>query len=135
MAALTMPKFNYIALGVGAVFAVATIYSGYRTLDYIASTQTANGVVVRTPIGPHHPDITFTDSRDESITFSANGSISQNVGDEVVVRYRQDNPARSARLDTFGSLWGTTLFLLALAVAFVIAGVRNITPRGWDRKA
>lgn len=127
-------KFNYVALGIGAAFTIAAAYSLYHTLDYIGATQTADGIAISTPIGPHHPDITFIDSRGESIRFSANGNVSQNVGDRVVVRYRQDSPAHSARLDTFGSLWGTTLFLAALAAAFVVAGIRNMTPRGWDRK-
>jgi hypothetical protein len=126
-----MPKFNYSALVIGAAFALSTAYSCYRTVDYIGSSLIAEGVVVGTPIGPHHPDVVFTDSSGKRIEFSANGNISQNVGDRVRIRYLQNNPGHSARLDTFGSLWGVTLFLLAITVAFVIAGLRNITPRGW----
>lgn len=129
-----MAKFNYFALGISAVFVVMTGFSINRATDYIASTLTADGVVVAIPIGPHHPRVTFTDSGGNVINFNANGDITQNVGDHVQVRYRQENPARSARLDTFGSLWGTTLFLLAMALGFAIAGFRNLTSRGWGPK-
>lgn len=129
-----MPKFNYVALAFGIVFSIATTYSVNRTLDFIGSTQTADGVVIATPIGPHHPDVVFTGANGDRIEFSANGDISQNVGDRVRVRYRQDDPQHSAKLDTFGSLWGTSLVLLAMAICFVIAGVRNIAARGWGQK-
>jgi hypothetical protein len=126
-----MPKFNYTALGIGAAFAIATAYSAYSTWDYVSSSLTTDGVVVSTPIGPHHPDVVFTDFNGERNEFAANGDISQNVGDRVRVRYRRDNPGHSARLDTFGSLWGTALFLLAMTAVFVIAGLRNVSPKGW----
>jgi hypothetical protein len=129
-----MPKFNYLALTAGIAVSIGATYSAYSTLDYIGSTQTADGVVVATPIGPHHPDVVFTDVDGNKVRFSANGNISQEAGDRVVVRYRQENPERSARLDTFGSLWGNTLMLLVAAAFFIVAGVRNVPFRGWEKR-
>ncbi|WP_052406225.1 DUF3592 domain-containing protein [Paraburkholderia heleia] len=126
-----MPKFNYLALALGAAFSVATAYSVYSTLDFIGATQTAPGEVVATPIGPHHPVVVFTDVDGNKVRFQANGDISGNVGDQVTVRYSRENPERTAKLDTFGSLWGGTLVLLAMVVCFIIAGLRNIAPGGW----
>lgn len=126
-----MPKVNYLALAIGGALSLGTAYSVYSTLNFIGATQTTDGVVVATPIGQHHPDVVFTDVDGNRIRFSANGDISQNVGDQVSVRYRLENPGRSARLDTFGSLWGNTLFLLVATVCFIVAGARNVQFTGW----
>jgi hypothetical protein len=129
-----MAKFNYLAVAIGAAVFIGTAYSAYSTFNYIDSTLTADGVVIATPIGPHHPDVVFTDGDGNRITFSANGDISQNVGDRVNVRYSRKNPERTARLDTFSSLWGGTLMLLAVSVCFIVAGVRNVPFRGWGKE-
>lgn len=126
-----MPKFNYLALVIGAAASIGTAYSAYSTLNFINSTQTADGVVVATPIGPHHPDVVFTDASGNQVRFSANGDVSQNMGDQVTVRYRLEAPQRSARIDTFWSRWTNTFWLAALSACFILAGVRNIPARGW----
>jgi hypothetical protein len=126
-----MAKFNYLALAIGGVVFIGAVYSIYSALNYIDSTETVEGVVTETPIGPHHPDIVFTDVGGKRIAFSAKGYVSQNVGDRVNVRYNRENPERSAKLDTFGSLWGNALMLLAVSGCFFVAGIRNVPFSGW----
>lgn len=126
-----MRKYNYLALMFGAVLAAGAAYSAWSTLAYIGSTQATEGVVVATPIGPHHPYVVFTDANGNQIRFSANGDISQEVGDRVTVRYSQEDPRRSATIDTFRSRWTDPFMLALVAMGFIVAGVRNIPFRGW----
>lgn len=87
-----MPKFNYVALVIGVGFAIAGGYSTSNALDFIKSSATAEGVVIETTFGPHHPEIAFTTLSGEQIKFSGNGFITQHIGDRVRVRYLPDNP-------------------------------------------
>ncbi|MBN3849689.1 hypothetical protein G3N58_23115 [Paraburkholderia sp. Ac-20342] len=104
-----MRKFNYLALGIGACFAMAGIYSTYDTLDFLGSSVVTEGLVIRTPFGPHHPEIAFTALNGDAIEFSGNGFITQHIGDRVRVRYRPDHPRPSAQVDKFGSIWEGSL--------------------------
>jgi hypothetical protein len=126
-----MRKYNYLALALAAVCSIGAAWTAWNTLDFMRSALVADGEVVETPIGPHHPRITFNDEAGNRVEFAANGDVSQTVGDRVRILYLRDDPRRSAKLETFGSLWGVPLFFAGMAILWLIGGLRNIPFRGW----
>lgn len=133
-----MPKLNYVALAIGVGLATAGAVSAWSTFGFVTSSKTAYGEVIRLSPGPHHPEVTFTTQNGEQIRFSANGFISQAVGDHVRVRYLADSPGSSAKIDTIGSIWPLPIVLGGMAALWIVAGLRNIQFKGWssdDRSA
>jgi hypothetical protein len=122
-----MAKFNTVALGIGACFAIAGSCSTYDTLEFLGSSTTAEGVVVKTTFGPHHPEITFATQSGEPIKFSGNGFITQHVGDRIRVRYLSDDPGPSAQVDKFGSIWDGPVTYWGMAVLWILAGLCNVS--------
>ncbi|WP_322045255.1 DUF3592 domain-containing protein [Paraburkholderia sp. J67] len=125
-----MSKFNNVALGIGICFMLAGSYSTYDTLKFLGSSLTSEGIVVKTPFGPHHPEIAFTAQSGEQIKFSGNGLITLNVGDRVSVRYIHDAPRSSAQVDKFWSIWDGSVTYWGMAALWTIAGLRNIPFKG-----
>lgn len=129
-----MRKLNYVALGIGICFVIAAAFSTYDALKFLNSSVIAEGIVVGTPFGPHHREITFATQRGEQIRFSGSGFITQHVGDQVRVRYVPDDPRPSAQVDKFGSIWDGPVTYWGMTFLWILAALRNVPFNGWGRK-
>lgn len=97
--------------------------------SFINRAAVAPGVVVRQNAGGSHVTVGFTTATGETIEYPQNGLIfGYQAGDRVEVLRDAENP-RSAAINTFGALRGTTLFLFALGGGFVgIAQLARVRP-------
>ncbi|MBN3803234.1 DUF3592 domain-containing protein [Paraburkholderia sp. Ac-20336] len=116
-----MRKRNYIALIIGLALLIGAISEVKSNLDFIRTSTTTLGKVIRLNHGERHPEIAFVTQRGKQITFPAS-FISADVGDSVLVRYDPLMPRETARIDDFYGIWFEEFMLAVLAIAFLYAG-------------
>jgi len=129
-----MRKSNYIALGIGTALSIATAVSIYWQADFVESSLTARGEVVRLNAGGHHPEIAFVTKAGDRTSFPAGSFTSVEIGDAVPVRYDPAAPRETARIDTLFGIWNEQIFLGALTVLMLLAGRTGAAPKGWDKQ-
>jgi hypothetical protein len=129
-----MRKPNYIALGIGTALSIATAVSVYWRADFVESSLTARGEIIRLNTGGHHPEIAFVTKAGEHTSFPAGSVASAGIGDAVPVRYDPAAPRETARIDTFFGIWNEQLFLGALTVLMLLAGWTGASAKGWEKR-
>ncbi|MBN3854881.1 hypothetical protein G3N59_15975 [Paraburkholderia sp. Ac-20340] len=72
--------------------------------------------------GERHPQISFVTKAGERVAFPGS-FVSAKVGDNVRVRYNQNNPLVSAEIDSFYILWIEIIISAVFAIAFLCAGL------------
>lgn len=129
-----------IILGVAVVAAGG--YSFLSTVRILANAGRVEGTIVRIDVetstssnkdgasstsASYLPVVSFRDEGDEQHTFkSGTDSPDARVGDKVSVVYNRDNPGE-ARIDSFSSLWGPSIFMyifgaVVLGIGLLCAG-------------
>lgn len=109
-----------ISLCVSLCLLLAGAVNVSNAFDFIASASRASGVVVRQTAGKHHVAIRFTTAEGSEVEYGQNGLISYEAGDKVTVLYDSGNPGLSPSTDSFGALWGGSLFFFAMGAGFAL---------------
>lgn len=106
---------------IGTLVLAWALAQTYQTVTFLARCSRATGVIIE---NSGHPLIRFTTGAGAAVQFVQNGGASGKPGAPMPVAYDPDNPAGTARADTFFALWGSILGVLpvglgCLAVVFL----------------
>ena len=105
----------------GAVFFYFAAFVASNTEDFLQSSVIASGRVIELEHGPNHPAIAFVTQSGEHVSFIEGGFLpTLRLNEQVAVRYLPSSPVTTARLDSFGSIWGNALLLLGFGLAAFI---------------
>lgn len=94
----------FTLVGAGLLTGIA-LYA-QSTREFLRTSVVVPGRVIKLNAGPHHPEIAFTTLAGEHVEYPQGGEVSEQDGATVEVRYAPDAPAMTARLNTFGAIWG-----------------------------
>lgn len=114
----------FTLIGAGLLTGVA-LYA-QSTREFLRTSVVVPGRVVKLNAGPHHPQIAFTTLAGEHVEYPQGGAVSEPDGATVEVRYAPDAPAMTARLNTFGAIWGDVLSFGVMGTFFFGAGVGHL---------
>jgi len=112
----------------GTILLVFAVFDFQSTRGFMRESIVVPGRVVRLTYGPHHPDIVFTTRTGERIEYPQGGEVDVHLGEAVEVRYLPAEPRMSARMNTFGALWGGAMTEGIAGTLFVLAGLGEIWP-------
>jgi len=118
---------------VGTCMLIGVALYAQSTREFLRTSVVVPGRVVKLNAGPHHPEIAFTTLADEQVEYAQGGEVSVQDGATVEVRYAPDAPRMTARLNTFGAIWGGVLAIGAMGAVFCAVGVAQLWPgvRAW----
>ncbi|VWC53060.1 DUF3592 domain-containing protein [Burkholderia lata] len=118
---------------VGTCLLIGAALYAQSTREFLRTSVVVPGRVIKLNAGPHHPEIAFTTLAGEHVEYPQGGSVSEEDGATVEVRYAPDEPAMSARLNTFGAIWGDVLMIAGMGAAFFLGGVSELRSgvRAW----
>lgn len=118
---------------VGTCLLIGAAMYAQSTREFLRTSIVVPGRVIRLNAGPHHPEIAFTTLAGEHVEYPQGGSVSEEDGATVEVRYAPDAPAMSARLNTFGAIWGDVLMIGGMGVVFFVGGLGQLRSgvRAW----
>ncbi|MFT4066273.1 DUF3592 domain-containing protein [Paraburkholderia sp.] len=120
-----MKRRNYFALAIGICASIAAASSIYSAVEFHLSSVRTTGEIIRLNSGGHHPRIAFIGKDGQRYERPIGTIRSFEAGQSVLIRYRSDDPAGSAVIDSALDLWAPSVFLLILAVGFLDAGLRD----------
>ncbi|WP_423368883.1 DUF3592 domain-containing protein [Burkholderia sp. LMG 32019] len=129
-----------VLIGKGVVFTVlgtcmlvGTALYAQSTREFLRTSIVVPGRVIKLNAGPHHPEIAFTTLAGEQVEYAQGGEVSEQDGAAVEVRYTPDEPRMSARLNTFGAIWGDVLMIGGMGTVFFLGGVGQLRSgvRAW----
>ena len=102
-----------------ALLAIAG-YMIFARYEFLSQAQQAPGIVTVLNAGGSHPEIEFTSADNHVISYPQGGMIfGYEVGQQVQVLYRTENPQGTAVIQDRGALWGAPLMLGLVGLAFV----------------
>ncbi|MBN3823609.1 DUF3592 domain-containing protein [Burkholderia sp. Ac-20384] len=118
---------------VGSCLLIGAALYAQSTREFLRTSVVVPGRVIKLNAGPHHPEIAFTTLAGEHVEYPQGGSVSEQDGAIVEVRYTPDEPRRSARLNTFGAIWGDVLMIGGMGVFFFLGGASQLRSgvRAW----
>jgi hypothetical protein len=128
MKSINMMKYLFLTLG-AVLLAVAT-FSARNTQTFIAESTAAPGTVIdmvrrqSSDSDTYAPVVQFATTAGDTIEFTSSTSSnppSYHTGERVEVLYRPNAP-HAARINAFGSLWGTALIVGGLGAIFFSIG-------------
>lgn len=115
-----MAAVALVVIGI-VLLAAAGVTAGARR-SFVRRALATEGIVVRLNAGGSHPQIEFTTSSGEKVSYPQGGLIfGYRPGDRVRVLYNPTAAAGTACVDRFGALWFGPLVLLILGL-FCVAG-------------
>ncbi|MDN7874290.1 DUF3592 domain-containing protein [Burkholderia aenigmatica] len=122
-----------LAVLTGTVLLAFAVFDCQSTRDFMRESIIVPGRVVRLTYGPHHPDIVFTTRAGERVEYPQGGAVDVHLGEAVEVRYLPAGPRMSARMNTFGAIWGDALMIGGMGVVFFLLGVGELRSgvRAW----
>lgn len=107
--------FLFSIVWIGCV--IGLVISISVTREFLDQAVTAPGRVVALNAGGSHPQIEFTNSRGELVSYPQGGWIGgYKVGDTVTVLYLENSPNPQATIDRFGAIWAWSINLVPLLV-------------------
>ena len=113
----------FLVIGVGALLVAA--WQGWRTWSFIASAQSTPGVIAPDVPGSHevvaggHPMVEFHTPDGRTLRYRQNGFAPTRIGAPVTVPYQPRDPAGTATLSSFLSLWTPVLLPLVMGLGFI----------------
>ncbi|AXF23826.1 DUF3592 domain-containing protein [Burkholderia pyrrocinia] len=118
---------------VGTCMLIGVFMWAQSTRAFLRTSIVVPGRVVKLNAGPHHPEIAFTTLAGEHVEYPQGGDVSVPDGATVEVRYAPEAPAMTARMNTFGAIWGGMLTLGGMGAVFFLAGIGHLWPgvRAW----
>ncbi|MGE8413557.1 MAG: DUF3592 domain-containing protein [Pseudomonas sp.] len=124
----------FALIGIGLLVIAGNLALERR--EFIASAQTADGIVSDLNAGGSHPEIAFNTASGERISYPQGGFIFGYQKDQPVrVYYQPERPANSAVIDDPAALWATPGVLGVIGLVFVIAGLVGISSQRGRRAA
>ena len=113
---------------VGVVLLAIAGYLASERYSLVAQASRAPGVVKSLNAGGSHPQIEFTSSTGEVVSYPQGGMIfGYQAGQPVEVLYRPQSPSSTAVINDRGALWGTAVLLGAMGLIFVLAGMGSFS--------
>ena len=103
---------------VGLAALGGAVVQGHRTASFLAGCVRVTGTIVDPQA---HPIIDFTSYDGAIVRFRQNGSISRDQGATVPVAYQKQDPAGTARADTFWAEWSDVLGFAWIGLGFTLA--------------
>ncbi len=124
-------KIKYIFIAIGLPMLIGAVFDYYSTVSFLESALSAEGTI--TDFEEHYNDgsvtyrpvVEFVDSNNQLIEFissTGRGRSVYSLGEKIGVVYSPSNP-QQASLDSFFSLWGTTLITTILGASFFSVGI------------
>ncbi|MBJ9968462.1 DUF3592 domain-containing protein [Burkholderia seminalis] len=110
----------------GTCVLIGAALDAQSTREFLRTSVVVPGRVVKLNAGPHHPEIAFTTLAGEHVEYAQGGDVSVQDGATVEVRYAPDAPKMSARMNTFGAIWGDALTIGGMGAAFFVLGVGQL---------
>lgn len=110
----------FLPVGIGLLIAAG--FSLSVTRDFLRRSETAPGLVVSEPYGPHHVTIRFRTRAGRQITYAQNGAVTLHTGERVAVRYDPRAPTLDPCVDQWAALWDATGFLGVRGSVFAAVG-------------
>lgn len=105
---------------VGVAAMLGCVLAALYTWEFTATAAAAPGAVTRLNAGDSHVQVQFTTAAGEIIEYAQNGMIDgYQIGDRVEVLYDPGDPKANHVVNTFGSVWGFTLFGFLAGAMFV----------------
>ncbi|KVE07680.1 DUF3592 domain-containing protein [Burkholderia anthina] len=111
---------------VGTCVLIGVTLHAQSTREFLRASVVVPGRVVKLNAGQHHPEIAFTTLAGEQVEYAQGGEVSVQDGATVEVRYAPDAPRMTARLNTFGAIWGGVLTIGAMGAVFFAVGVGQL---------
>ncbi|KVL21653.1 MULTISPECIES: DUF3592 domain-containing protein [Burkholderia] len=111
---------------VGTCMLVGVALYAQSTREFLRTSVVVPGRVVKLNAGPHHPEIAFTTLAGEHVEYPQGGDVSVEDGATVEVRYAPDAPEMTARMNTFGAIWGDVLTFGAMGLVSFVVGVGQL---------
>ena len=116
---------------VGVAAMLGCIIAALYTWQFTAKAAAAPGAVTRLNADGSHVQVQFTTVAGEIIEYPQNGMIGgYQVGDKVEVLSDSRDPKATHVVNTFGAVWGFTLFGFLAGAVFV--GLAQLAPRRPD---
>ncbi|MGI4797188.1 MAG: hypothetical protein ACRYG8_24675 [Janthinobacterium lividum] len=103
---------------VGLAALGGAVVQGHQTASFLAGCVRVTGTIADPQ---SHPIIEFTAYDGATVRFRQNGSISREQGAEVPVAYQTQDPAGTARADTFWTEWDDVLGFAWIGLGFTLA--------------
>ncbi|NTX28834.1 DUF3592 domain-containing protein [Burkholderia pyrrocinia] len=111
---------------VGTCMLIGVVMYAQSTREFLRTSVVVPGRVVKLNAGPHHPEIAFTTLAGEHVEYPQGGDVSVQDGAAVEVRYAPEAPAMTARMNTFGAIWGSVVTFGIMGAVFFLAGVGHL---------
>lgn len=112
-----------VMMVVGTLLLIGATVTGVGVLRFISASTVTGGRVIALNAGGSHPQIEFTTSAGERVSYPQGGFIAgYKPGDAVRVRYRASDPHRTATVDRLGALWFWSILLALLGLGGLWAG-------------
>lgn len=103
---------------VGVAALGGAVVQGHQTASFLAGCVRVTGTIADPQ---SHPIIEFTTYDGAVVRFRQNGSISREQGAAVPVAYQTQDPAGTARADTFWAEWSDVLGFAWIGLGFTLA--------------
>ena len=103
---------------VGLAALGGAVVQGHQTASFLAGCVRVTGTIADPQ---SHPIIEFTAHDGATVRFRQNGSVSREQGAEVPVAYQTQDPAGTARADTFWVEWSDVLGFAWIGLGFTLA--------------
>ncbi|MBN3779548.1 MULTISPECIES: DUF3592 domain-containing protein [Burkholderia] len=118
---------------VGTCLLIGAALYAQSTREFLRTSVVVPGRVIKLNAGPHHPEIAFTTLAGEHVEYPQGGEVSVQDGETVEVRYAPDAPHMTARMNTFGAIWGGVLIYGGMGVVFFLGGAGQLRSgvRAW----
>ncbi|PXX40473.1 MULTISPECIES: DUF3592 domain-containing protein [Burkholderia] len=110
----------------GTCLLIGVAMYAQSTREFLRTSVVVPGRVVKLNAGPHHPQIAFTTLAGEHVEYPQGGDVSVPDGATVEVRYAPEAPAMTARMNTFGAIWGGVLTFGGMGAVFLLGGVGQL---------
>ena len=111
-----------VFLSAGTILLIAAGFALSATRDFLRHSETAPGLVVAEPHGPHHVTIVFRTRQGQPVTYGQNGAVTLHRGERVTVRYDPRTPTRDPCVDRWPAIYGVTGFLGLMGSVFAAVG-------------
>jgi hypothetical protein len=114
-------------LVVGSALLTAAAATALSRRNFVRAASSAPGVVTRLNAGGSHPEIEFTTTSGEKVSYPQGGLIfGYRPEQKVRVLYNPQNPEKTACVDAFGSIWFAPLMLFALGISLLVGGLASL---------
>lgn len=118
----------------GIIVFIVAVFMGIAQYDFLAQAKKAPGIVKSLNAGGSHPEIEFTSSSGQVVSYPQGGMIfGYEPGQAVEVLYNPENPRRSPEVNDIGGLWGMAAMVAVIGLGFIWGGADDFF--SWRKNA